>query len=120
MTNELIEPLVGGLITVSLAIAAWVWRLGNTQTTHNGRIEVGHAENTVFRSELTAIKSDIRELRDSRTEHSTMIATFALSQVKIDQLLVNTAGLNAHMAGLAASVDRVQRHLDRTDGVPSG
>jgi hypothetical protein len=112
MTPELIEPIVGGLITISLAIGAWVWRLGNTQTTHNGRIEVSHAENTVFRSELTAVKADIRELRDSRAEHSTMIATFALSQVKIDQLLINTSGLTAHMAGLAASVDRVERRLD--------
>jgi hypothetical protein len=118
MSPEFIEPLVGGLITISLGIFGWVWRLGNTQTTHSGRIEVGHAENSAVRTELTAIKAEIQGLRDSRIEHSTLIATFAASQAKIDQLLVNTAGLNANMAGLTASVERVERRLDdrRADG----
>jgi predicted RNase H-like nuclease (RuvC/YqgF family) len=112
------EPLVGGLVTLCIGIGGWVWKLGNNQTTHNGRIEVCQAENSNLRSELIGIKSDIRELRDSRVEHSTLIAQVVASQAKIDQLVVNTAGLTANLAGLTASVERVERRLDgrRSDG----
>jgi hypothetical protein len=75
---------------------------------------------------MTAIKADIRELRDSRVEHYTLIASFAASQVKIDQLLVNTPCLNATWQGApgrwnaSSGVSIVQMHIRMVSKLPSG
>ena len=61
------------------------------------------------------LQTEVQQLRDSKVEHSTLIAP-AVSQLakldKIETLAASVAALTSSVASLAASVERLGRKVD--------
>ena len=99
--------LIGGLVT---------WLIKTSQSSGKALIELA-----ICKSDVAKIQTEVQQLRDSKVEHSTLIAQVMTQLAKLDKietLAASVAALTSSVASLAASVERLERKVDarREDG----
>lgn len=105
MTPELIEASAA-VGTMLGAVIAWLWRVASSTAK-------AHTTLAIFTSDVAALKTDTRELRDNHIRSDGAIANIAGQLAKLEKLDT----LLTSVATLTAIVDRLERRLDRrSDG----
>jgi len=96
--------LIGGLVT---------WLIKTSQSSGKALIELA-----ICKSDVAKIQTEVQQLRDSKVEHSTLIAQVMTQLAKLDKIETLVAALTSSVASLAASVERLERKVDarREDG----
>jgi uncharacterized protein YoxC len=101
MTPELIEASAA-VATLLGAVITWLWRTASSVTK-------AHTTLAIFTSDVQALKTDTRELRDNHIRADGAIANMANQLAKLDK--IDT--LITSVATLTAIVERLERRVDR-------
>lgn len=101
IASAAVLSLIGGLVT---------WLIKTSSSTGKALVELA-----ICKSDVEKLQTEVQQLRDSKVEHSTLIAQ-VMSQLakldKIETLAASVAALTSNVASLAASVERLERKVD--------
>jgi uncharacterized protein YoxC len=101
MTPELVEASAA-VTTLLAAVITWLWRTASS-------VAKAHTTLAIFTSDVAALKTDTRELRDNHIRADGAIANMAGQLAKLDK--IDT--LITSVATLTAIVERLERRVDR-------
>jgi uncharacterized protein YoxC len=107
MTPELFIAIAA----VATMVGGLVWWISKTSASAGKAL----LELAICKSDVAKIQTEVQQLRDSKVEHSTLIAQVMthLSKLdKIETLAASVAALTSSVSSLAASVERLERKVD--------